>query len=164
MTIAVMSDLHDNVAAWRSIVKYLDKEKITTLINCGDTASPAMLKEMSVTYGGHIDTVFGNVADRELESIVVNELPNVTHHGDQGTMIIDEKKIYLNHFPKISKQAIQAGGVDLALYGHDHIKHVEKIGKAILLNPGTAGGMFQYPSFAAIDLQTMKCSFIEITV
>lgn len=164
MTIAVMSDLHDNVAAWRSIVKYLDKEKIATLINCGDTASPAMLKEMSATYVGHIDTVFGNVADRDLESVVVKDLPNVKHHGDQGMISIDGKKIFFNHFPKISKQAIQAGGVDLAFYGHDHIKHVEKIGKAILLNPGTAGGIFQYPSFAVIDLQTMKCSFIEITV
>jgi hypothetical protein len=34
----------------------------------------------------------------------------------------------------------------------------------MVLNPGTAGGMFQYPSVAIVDLDTMNCSFIEITV
>jgi putative phosphoesterase len=164
MTIAVISDLHDNVAAWQSIVKYLNKEKILFLINCGDTAAPAMLKEMSSTYHGHIDTVFGNVADRETETTIAKDLPNVTHHGDKGTVTIDGQKIFFNHYRKLSEQTALSGDVEIACYGHDHTKHVEKKGNALLINPGTAGGMFQYPSFAVIDLQTMKCLFIEITV
>jgi uncharacterized protein len=164
MTIAVISDLHDNVAAWQSIVKYLNKEKIMFLINCGDTAAPAMLKEMSASYHGHIDTVFGNVADRETEMAVAQKLANVTHHGDKGMVKIDGQKIFFNHFRDISEQVALSGDVEVACYGHDHVKHVEKKGGALLLNPGTAGGMFQYPSFAVVDLQKMQCSFIEITV
>lgn len=159
-----MSDLHDNVTAWRSIVKYLDEQHILFLINCGDTAAPAMLKEMSKTYHGHIDTVFGNVADRELEPKVADTLSNVTHHGDQGLVTIDGKRIFFNHHRKKSEQAALSGDVEIACYGHDHIKHLEKKKNALLLNPGTAGGMFQYPSFAIIDLETMKCSLIDITV
>lgn len=164
MTIAVMSDLHDNTAAWQVITKILTKQRITELINCGDTAAPAMLEEMSKTFSGHIDTVFGNVADRELETAIAPLLKNVTHHGNQGQVMIDGKQIFFNHFPKISEQAAQAGDFDIACHGHTHLKRWEKISQTYILNPGTAGGMFQYPSFATIDLTTMNCSFIDLTV
>ena len=77
---------------------------------------------------------------------------------------IDGKRIFFNHYRKKSEQMALSGDVEIACSGHDHVKHVEKKGGVLLLNPGTAGGMFQYPSFAVIDLQTMHCSFIEITV
>ncbi len=175
-----MSDLHDNTVAWESIVKYLEVEKIAELINCGDTCAPAMLQEMSKTYSGQIDTVFGNVADRELETTVVQGLSNVTHYGDQGTITIDDKKIFFNHFPNVAEQIAKMGEVDLVCHGHTHLKRWEPsttphaarrvLGDAhhehttMILNPGTAGGMFQYPSIATIDLQTMNCKFIDITV
>lgn len=163
MVIAVMSDLHDNTAAWQSIARYLREHTITRLMNCGDTCAPAMLQEMSRTFAGQIDTVFGNVADRELETEVVKKLPNVTHYGDQGTVTIEGKNIFFNHFPKIAEQIAASGQVDLACHGHTHLKRWEPIGQAKVLNPGTAGGMFQYPSFATVDLPAMRCSFIDIT-
>lgn len=164
MVIAVMSDLHDNVAAWHSITKVLISRDITLLINCGDTCAPAMLKEMSKTFNGHIDTVFGNVADRELESTVVKELPNVTHHGDRGLITLDGKRIFFNHFPAVAEEMALSGEVDLACHGHTHFKRWEKRGDAMILNPGTAGGMFQYPSFTLVDLATRTCQFHELTV
>ncbi len=160
-----MSDLHDNIAAWRSIVKYLNNEQIPFLINCGDTCAPAMLQEMSATHHGHIDTVFGNVADRELETkIVKKELTNVTHHGDRGLVTLDGKRVFFNHFPGPAEEIALSGDVDIACHGHTHLKRWEKKGGAWLLNPGTAGGMFQYPSFATVDLAAMTCQFHEVTV
>lgn len=180
MIIAVMSDLHDNVVAWRSIVKYLNNEQILFLINCGDTCAPAMLKEMAATYHGHIDTVFGNVADRDLESQVVKTLTNVTHHGDRGTVTLEGRKIFFDHFPELAEETALSGDVNLACHGHTHIKRWEPSttpratrrvpGKpsrhpvTMILNPGTAGGMFQYPSFATVDLTAMTCQFHEVTV
>ncbi len=173
-----MSDLHDNTVAWQRIVSYLHEQSIERLMNCGDTCAPAMIEEMAKTFHGQIDTVFGNVADRELELIVVKSLSNVTHHGDAGTITLDGKKIFFNHFPKISERALQSGDIDLACHGHTHLKRWEPsttpssrvLGNAqqdrvtMILNPGTAGGMFQYPSFATVDLPTMKCSFVDITL
>lgn len=163
MSIAVMSDLHDNVAAWKSIAKYLSAEHIATLINCGDTCAPAMLKKMSEDFAGTIHTVFGNVADRELETTVVTTLHNVHHYGDQGTVTIEGKKIFFNHFPRVAEQAATSGDIDLVCHGHTHLKRWEPLGQIMILNPGTAGGMFQYPSFATVDLQTMTCKFIDLT-
>jgi putative phosphoesterase len=164
MTIAVMSDLHDNVAAWQSILKILASRSILTLVNCGDTCSPAMLQSMATSFPGEIHTVFGNVADRDLELEVVKTLPNVTHYGDSGTVQLDNKKIFVNHYPAAAETVAQRGEVELACHGHTHLKRWEKIGATMVLNPGTAGGMFQYPSVAIVDLDTMNCSFIEITV
>ncbi len=202
MIIAVISDLHDNVVAWKSIVKYLSAHKITRLINCGDTCAPDMLKAMSNSYAGRIDTVFGNVADRELEKSVVKSLKNVAHHGDQGSVTIAGQKIFFNHFPAAAEAAAKTGEYDIVCHGHTHLKRWEPsptldktnnyLAQSLLpnqskvdtidastkvaldqpnrqpvtmiLNPGTAGGMFQYPSFATVDLKNLTCSFIDINV
>lgn len=164
MHIAVMSDLHDNVKAWELIAKFLAVQEIRTLINCGDTCAPAMLKEMSKTFAGQIHTVFGNVADRELETKVAKDLKNVKHYGDRGELELAGQRIYFNHFPAAADQAAATGSFDLACHGHNHLKRWESMGQTMILNPGTAGGMFQYPSFALVDLATMTCNFEEVTL
>lgn len=164
MTIAVISDLHDNVAAWRIINRILSERKITTLINCGDTATPAMLKELSRMLDGDIHTVFGNVVDRELETTVARDLPNVTHHGDRGGLELEGRRIGFVHKPEIAQAMAQTGEFNLVCHGHTHLKRWEKIGDCFVLNPGTAGGMFQYPTFAVINLQTMNCEFMSVTL
>lgn len=173
MRIAVFSDLHDNVAAWNILAKRLAAESITTLMNCGDTCSPAMLQQIAKSFPGEIFTIFGNVADRELEMEVVKTLPNVTHYGDGGAVTLANKKIYFTHRPKDADPKIQSGEYDLVCHGHTHLKRWEPFDKlrvqenqptTWILNPGTAGGMFQYPSFAIVDLQTLQCSFIDLTL
>lgn len=164
MNIAVMSDLHDNTVAWGILVKRLESDSITFLLNCGDTCAPAMLEEMAKTFHGHIHTIFGNVADEELEKTVAARLTNVTHHGHRGIVTLDGKKIFLSHKPDVAEEMALTGDVDLACHGHTHLKRWEKRGDTYILNPGTAGGMFQYPSYAMVDLETMSCSFHEITL
>lgn len=164
MTIAVMSDLHDNVADWQMIVQVLADKKISTLINCGDTCAPAMLKEMSQTFNGDIHTVFGNVADREQETALAEELKNVIHHGERGGVNMAGKRIGFNHFPAVAEAMARSGEFDLVCHGHTHLKRWEKIGECYILNPGTAGGMFQYPSIALVDLVTMTHDWHDLTL
>ncbi len=164
MIIGVISDLHDNVAAWQLLLQQFAALEIATIINCGDTCAPAMLKEMAATYPGRIHTVFGNVADRKLEEQEVHDLPNVTHYGDDGDLTLDGRRIFFTHKPKEADQAAKSGKYDLVCHGHTHLKRWEKIGETFILNPGTAGGMFQYPSFATVDLPALHHQFHELTV
>lgn len=164
MKIAVMSDLHDNTVAWGILAQRLAKDGVVFLVNCGDTCAPAMLEEMSKTYRGHIDTIFGNVADEELETQVAAQLTNVTHHGHRGIITLEGKKIFFCHKPAMADEMALTGDIDLVCHGHTHLKRWEKKGDTYILNPGTAGGMFQYPSYAMVDLETMRCSFHEITL
>lgn len=164
MIIGVISDLHDNVAAWQILLREFSTRGIATMINCGDTCAPAMLQEMAGSFPGKIHTVFGNVADRKLEAEVVKDLPNVVHYGDQGEVTLDGQRIYFNHFPTNVEAKAASGNYDLVCHGHTHLKRWERIGETYILNPGTAAGMFQYPSFATVDLQTMTHEFIDLTI
>lgn len=164
MKIAVLSDLHDNYADWQLINKILKKENIKALLFCGDLAAPSMLKKMIEEFDGHIHIVFGNVADRETEKKFADESDKVTHYGDLAEFELEDKKICLTHFPDKTKALTAAGRFDLICFGHNHIKTFEKMKNTYLLNPGTAGGMFQYPSFAIFDLSKMTNEFKEITL
>lgn len=162
MTIAVMSDLHDNLVAWGLILTELKTRNITTLINCGDSCAPLTLKEMADTFSGEIYTVFGNVCDKPTEAARTKELPNVKHFGEAGEFELDGRKIFFNHYPDIARNKARSGEFDLCCYGHDHTKHAEMVNQTLLLNPGTAGGLFEYPSYAVVDLNNMTHQFIEI--
>jgi putative phosphoesterase len=162
MKIAILSDLHDNYAAWQIINRILKKERLKTMFFCGDLAAPSMLVKMIEEFEGKIHMVFGNVADRELEKKIGDESDKVTHYGDQAEFELEGKKIALIHFPEKAKELAESGRYDLVCFGHNHIKSLDKLGKTILLNPGTAGGMFQYPTFAVIDLSNMEVEFEEI--
>lgn len=176
MLLALMSDLHDNVSAWQLLLREFSARGITTLINCGDTCALAMLMDMSATFPGKIHTIFGNVTDRKLEAEVMKDLPNVTHYGDQGDVTLDGRQIYFNHFPKNAEAKAKSGDYDMVCHGHTHLKrwepsttraarvlgNTQKEHMTMILNPGTAGGMFQYPSFSVVDLQTMQHEFIDL--
>ncbi len=162
MIIGVMSDLHDNVVGWGLINKQLHDRGITVLFNCGDTCAPAMVRQMSEDFSGTIHTIFGNVADRDLETEKVKELKNIVHYGDRGDVQLDGKRIGFTHKPDAADRLAKSGDFDLVCHGHTHLKRWEKIGECYILNPGTAGGMFQYPSFATVDLTVMKHEFIEV--
>lgn len=164
MHIAVISDLHDNVKAWERINLFLRAQLIQTLVNCGDTAAPAMLKTISQDFDGQIHTVFGNVADRALETEVAAGLANVTHYGDRGECTIGSRRLAITHKPQDAQRDIDRGTFDLVCHGHTHFKRWEKIGSTLVLNPGTAGGMFQYPTFAVIELTALTCNFQDVTL
>lgn len=164
MRIAVISDLHDNIVAWERLNLVLVQQHIQTLINCGDTCAPATLIHLSQTFSGEIHTIFGNVADKDLEAQRTKELPNVHHYGEQADFVLATRRIALTHYPNIAKKLAASGEYDMVCYGHDHLKVATPVGKTLLLNPGTAGGLFQYPSFAIVDLVTMISNFEEITL
>jgi uncharacterized protein len=164
MKIAILSDLHDNYTNWGLINKILRQKKINKLIFCGDLCAPSMLKKMIGEFTGHIYMVYGNVADRELEKKVADESDKVTHFGDLADFELEGKKIALIHYPDKARGLVSAGRFDLICFGHNHLKTFEKIGNTYFLNPGTSGGMFQYPSFAIFDLEKMTNEFKEITL
>lgn len=171
MRLAVMSDLHDNIAAWDLILLELNREKIDTLINCGDTVTFSTLRRMSENFNGQIHTVFGNNADRDYELQHRQDFFNVIHHGDVGGLELESIRIGFTHEPEPAMAMVREGIFDLVCHGHTHLKRWEPFDKlrvargeksTWILNPGTAGGVFQYPSFATVDLPAIKARFIDL--
>lgn len=155
MKIAVISDSHDNIVNTEKFLSWANNNKIEMIIHCGDIAAPAMIKKVIVpAFSGPIHLVHGNVSDREMLKKVCAETNNVTLHGDEGYLEVENIKIAFCHYPEKAKELAQSGKYNLVFYGHTHKPWLEKIGQVILANPGTLGGMFSKATFSFFDTES----------
>ncbi|MBU4466938.1 metallophosphoesterase [Patescibacteria group bacterium] len=159
MKIAIVSDSHDNLATAKKAIAWLNKEKIKTLLHCGDVCSPSMLRAIAKLFKGKVYLVFGNVdGDRfnMLRPKAEGKLKNVVFCGDSGEITVAGKKIAFCHFPLTAQGLAASKKYDFVFYGHTHRPWEEKIGKTKLVNPGTLAGMFNKATFAVYDTKTDK--------
>jgi len=157
MKIAIISDSHDNIPNLEKALHFIKKEGGEIIIHCGDLCAPSILtKVLTPNFKGEIHLVHGNVGDKELLEKVARDYKNVTLHGEQGEIEIDQKKIAFTHFPEKAKKLAQTGKYDFVFYGHTHKPWEEKINHCRLVNPGTLGGMFYKATFALYDTKLNK--------
>jgi uncharacterized protein len=76
---------------------------------------------------------------------------------------IGDRKVFLSHYPLIAKSMAKSGDYDAVFYGHDHLKHKERIGDCLLLNPGEIGAYKTGKStFAVYDAETNDAEIVEV--
>lgn len=158
MKIAIISDTHDNLASLKRAVSWINKEKIKTIIHCGDIFKPETLKEGLKEYRGKIYVIFSE-ADASFSKIPQNsfeDLPKSKVFGKFGQIKIGGRKIAFCHFPEIVKELTTTQKYDLVFYGHTHKPWEEKVGKTRLVNPGNIAGILFRPSFAIYNTKTDK--------
>ncbi|HRY63386.1 MAG TPA: YfcE family phosphodiesterase [Patescibacteria group bacterium] len=157
MLLAIISDLHDNLANLEKFLTFAKANQVEELFVLGDLCAPATLKHvLAPGFAGKIHLVYGNVCDRETEMTVAKSLPNVIHYGDLAEFTIDGKKIALTHYPNIAKELAATNKYDFIFYGHSHKPWIEQIGQTTLANPGTLAGMFSKATFALWNTSTNK--------
>ena len=164
MKIAIVSDTHGNVANFRKIVDWLNKENIQTILHCGDIGSPESLKESLVDFKGEFFGVFGNM-DKDFEILIeeYNKIPKVKINEALLEIEIDRRKIAITHYPSEAKKLAESKKYDLVFYGHTHKPWEEKVGNCRLINPGELAGQFYKPTFAVYDTATdkLELKFLE---
>lgn len=155
MKIAIVSDTHGNVANFRKVVDWLNKENIQTILHCGDIGSPENLKESLADFKGEFFGVLGNM-DKDFKILIeeYNKIPRVKINEALLEIEIGKKKIAITHYPDAAKKLAQSGKYDLVFYGHTHRPWQEKIGNCRLINPGELAGQFYKPSFAVYYTST----------
>jgi len=164
MKIAIISDSHDNVPNMEKALKYINDQKIKTIVHCGDLCAPSMLISVIVpNFKSKIYLVNGNVGDPELLEEIAKKYKDVNVCGDTGKIEIDGKKIGFTHFPIEAKKLAETGKYDLVFYGHTHKPWEENLrlttdnSKTVrLVNPGTLAGMFYKATFAIYDTESDK--------
>jgi len=163
MKLAILSDLHDNYILWQQkILPKLKELNATEIIFCGDMCSPGMMKKMTEEFGEKIHLVFGNVdGDKKKMEELATGLPNLTIYGKQGEIELSGKKIAFVHFPNKARKLAESGNYHLVCYGHTHKASKKKINRTLLINPGTAGGLFAPASFMTYDLEKEKVTQIN---
>lgn len=159
MKIAIISDTHDNLPNFKKAVDWIKKEKIKTIIHCGDICAPEVLKEIAKKFTGKIHLVFGNVDEtRFVMTKMVDKSfrSNVILYGEKGEIKAGGKRIAFVHFPEFARKLASTRKYDLVFYGHTHKPWEEKIENCRLVNPGNLANLFYKATFAVYDTKTDK--------
>ncbi len=144
MKFAIVSDTHDNVKNFNKVIDWLNAENITTLLHCGDICNQETIDEAKKVFKGKMYFVRGN-GDYHLDKI-----------PETLELELGGKKIFLNHYPDVAKQAAESGKYDVAFYGHTHRPWEETIGKCRVVNLGELAGQRYKPCFALYDTEKDK--------
>ncbi len=163
MKIAIISDTHDNVANLKKAADYIKKEKIKTIIHCGDIFKPETIKEGLKGFEGKIHLIF-SPADADFSKI-----PRDSFRDIKGVKVCEEfgeikiKKgplIAFCHFPEIVGKLAQTQKYNLIFFGHTHQPWESRIGKSRLVNPGNLAGLFYKATFATYETKNDKLELI----
>lgn len=150
MIVALMSDLHDNLASLASFFALIKKEKVDQIICCGDLTNRETLAELAAGFKSNIYLVRGNAeiySDQDL-----SPYKQINYLGKFGFIELDGFKIGLCHEPVfIEKLLAREKNLNFIFYGHTHRPWLSIKNRTTLVNPGTLGGIFQKPSFALWD-------------
>ncbi len=162
MKIAIISDTHDNIVRIDQMLKKIKKEKINTLIHCGDVCAPSVLKYLAEKFTGQIYLSLGNVDnDHEMMTkITQEELNNIQIFPQFGELEIDNLKLAFTHKPGPAKELAGTGKYNFVFYGHTHQPWEEKINSCLIVNPGTVAGLFSLSTFAILNTETKEKELI----
>ncbi len=165
MKVAIISDIHDNahnlVMALEQIISY-DVEKIIFL---GDFVGAAIAK-LLCSSPIPVFAIWGNNdGDKSLiTKFSLKEGSNLEVGFDTFDILeIDNRKIFLSHYPILAKPMAKSKEFDACFYGHNHSKYKEKIDACLLLNPGEIGGYKTGgATFAIYNTKTNDAEIIEV--
>lgn len=154
MKVAIISDIHDNLANLKKCLDWCSENKIERIICCGDVANNDTLKFLDSNFKDKIFLVKGN-ADNFSDSDVI-KYKNIEYIGKIGKIKIGDKNIGLCHEPFLIDKALELGECDIIFYGHTHKPFIEEKNGISLVNPGNLANVRFQPSFAFWDAQKGK--------
>ena len=163
MKIGLISDTHDNIQNTENAIKSFKDKNVEIVIHAGDIVSPETVELFD---GTRLIGVLGNndLEVRELTSIfdkIGGQLKGEFCEIEQDKLIF---AVYHGTDSRRKESFIQCGKYDVVVCGHTHRIQNKKVGKTLVINPGTANGwFFGYHATAAIfDTLTQELEFIHL--
>ena len=156
MFIAIISDIHDNLANLDKCLSWCRNHKIEKILCCGDMTTGETAAWLAANFNGEIFVIRGNIElYREND---LDKCKNIRYCGELGIIELGGLHIGLCHEPeKISELSeIAPQDLNFIFYGHTHKPWLSKHGSAIVVNPGNIAGTFHQATFATLDTATEK--------
>lgn len=159
MRIGVLADTHDNIPYIRKAVEAFNAEGVGLVIHCGDFIAPFSLAPLEELKSNYIGVFGNNDGDRDLlrkrSQDRICEGPFSVEAGGKQILIV-------HNLDNINLEE-RADAFDLILYGHTHKADIQRLGRALLVNPGEAGGwLYGRNTIAIVDLEEMKAEVIDL--
>jgi uncharacterized protein len=163
MKIGLISDTHDNIENIQNAISIFDDRSVSFVIHAGDIISPkaveafAQVKLIGVLGNNDVDvTGLKNAFDK-----IGGQLKGEFCEIEQDNLIF---AIYHGTNSKKNESIIQSGKYDVVVYGHTHRVQNKRVGKTLVINPGTANGwFFGYRATAVVfDTRTKEPEFLYL--
>ena len=165
MLVAVISDIHENFHNLMLALEEIEKLNVNKIICLGDFINNGIAKVLA---GSKIPVfaIWGN-NDGDKAAITKTSMSknsNLEMGFDTYDFLeLDNRKLFLTHYPLLVKPMAKSGEYDAVFYGHDHKHHLEKIGRCFILNPGEISAhKTGEASFAIYDTQDNSAKIIII--
>ena len=159
MRIGVVSDTHNNLANVYAIVELFNAAGVDRVVHTGDITQAKTLDALAALdaplYG-----VYGN-NDVERQALEASARQHGFVFQDPPLELNwAGRRIVVTHDPRDLPQA-PAGGV-LALHGHTHMRRCERLGDALVFNPGEcAGHMKGWNAVGVVDLRDLAAEVLR---
>lgn len=161
MKIGIISDTHDHVNHIEKAVKIFKEEEIPLVIHAGDFCSPFAVLPFD---GLNLVGVFGNNDGDHYR--LLNNFSSIDGSlaGEFFEFEQDGLKFAVYHgtIQSIKDALVKCGTYDVVISGHTHKKELQKVGKTLSINPGTANGFGDEATIVIFDTSTQEAEFIEL--
>jgi uncharacterized protein len=144
MKIGIISDTHDDIENVQRAIDLFGREEVKLIIHAGDFVFPGIIDEFKNLKNKQPDiSIIGVLGNNDGEKLVLlkkfNEMSGILE-GEFIDTVIDGFRfgIYHGTNSSLTEATIQSGIYDVFIHGHTHKIREKKIGKTLVLNPGTA--------------------------
>ncbi len=161
MKIGIISDSHDHLDNIKKAVLLFKDKQVNFVIHAGDYVSPGIVKALE---GLKLVGIFGNNDGDKFGLISAFDQIGGDIRGDFCTIEQEGIKIAVYHGTEsqLNDALIECGKYDVLIYGHTHTIVNRKIGKTLVLNPGTTHGFRGKATVVIFDTETKQPEFIEL--
>ncbi len=158
MKVGIISDSHDNLATLKKFSVFCAREKIKTVIHCGDVAEQETLKTLVKNLDAEILLSLGNADyDHQLMG-AANQTNGAKVFRGFGIAEIGGLKIGFCHYRETGLKLGDGGRFDFIFYGHTHKPWMEEVNGCLFANPGNLAGLLYKATFAVLETDTRKLS------
>ena len=147
MKIAIIADIHDNIANLEKVISWCRSQNIKEMICAGDVTNSETLKILAKEFA-IVHLIRGNMDIYEQGE--EQKYPNIKFYGRSGVAEIAGQRVGICHEPAFINGLLNKN-CDLIFYGHTHKPWMEEKKGVKIINPGTLGAVFQRASFAVWD-------------
>jgi putative phosphoesterase len=169
MKICILSDSHDNIPLLCKAMAEAKQRGAEAVLHCGDIVELTTLQAME-PYGLPIYVIDGNnTGDIDKFSKLSDASDSLIHYyGQDAAFTLDDRWIFLVHYPHYAYGISLTGDYDLVCYGHSHfalIEHITNIKgtQTLLCNPGTVGDPLAPATYVLCDLHDMTFETFTLT-
>lgn len=161
MKIGIMSDSHDHLENIVRCVRMFRDRAVDYVVHLGDYVNPNSVRALE---GIRVRGIFGNNDGDKFRlaaayAAVDGELKGDFWEFREGGLLF---ACYHGTDLPIKDALAQCGTYDVVLYGHTHSSEITKVGKTLILNPGTCHGFGGQATVMIFDTKTKEAEILDL--